>query len=74
MFNPYLRVYSLILEREEGKERNVVCFPYVPDWDRTLNLGMCLDGRSTHNSLVYRMLIQPNEPPIQGYSEMQIST
>ena len=68
-FNPHQSVCLLILEREEGRERENINV-------RNLNwlLPICApteDG--THNILVYRTVLQPIEPPSQDAPQLVLT-
>ena len=61
-------------QRKRERERNIDARKV--DWltpiysltrDKTHNLGMCPYWNQTHNLLVYGTMLQPTEPPGQGY-------
>ena len=68
-------IFSLLLEREEGGERNidarekhrlVVPTPGLGIGDRTHNLCMCPGQESNLQPFGYRMTLQPAEPHQPG--------
>lgn len=60
-------VLLLIFERERERERHqLVASHLYPDWNCTLNLGMCSDCGSILSLLVYGTTLQSAEPPARA--------
>ena len=76
-FNSHPRICPLILERgekagvgeERAGEKNISQLPLVcaPTRDLTHNPGLCPDLWWAHHLFVYGMMLQPTEPPRQGF-------
>ena len=73
--SPCEDIFSLLLEREEGGERNIdvkekhqFFLPpiHAQTRDRTCYLGMCLHWESNPQPFGYGMMIQPTEPHRPG--------
>ena len=72
--SPHLRVCSLILETQEGKEKhqcekNIDWLPptCISTGDQSATRTCSLMGNQTHNILVQGKMLQPTEPPGQGW-------
>ena len=62
LFNPYLRIYLLILGKEGGRKRPLI-------WEGksgSVASHSAPTGDQNHNLLVNGIMLQPTEPPGQG--------
>ena len=59
----------MLLERQEGRERNIDWPPpaHTQTRDQTCNLGMCPDWELNLQPFSYGMMLQPNEPHGHGW-------
>ena len=62
------RIYSLMFFKEKGeRETSINCLPYKPPLRIKTATWVCaLSGDQTRSFLMYRIVLQPAEPPSQG--------